>query len=515
MTNFLVQILGVALSLATSKIVLLVAVGLLCLKLYLVHSKGVCRSTQTLEGKTVIVTGGNAGIGKETAKELARRKARVILACRNLEKADKAMQEIFEETQQKVVIKRLDLASLRSVREFAEDILKTESRLDVLVNNAGLINDRSKVQLTEDGYEVCFQTNYLGHFLLTILLSELLKKSAPSRVINLSSILHHIGSTANLHDKATGNHPWTHPVLVYSNTKMAMLVFSRALAAKLKPHVKTCQPGANMMSRKTVADRVNQMYEDMKKRLRAHLRDVVAICCTADCWTSFRRSFLGVTAHWLGQDCARKSAVLACMRLTGHHTYDVLASALHGVFTDYEILNKVTATVADNASNFSKAFRMFGHQETNEEEKDHEVVDLYQVLQAPLDLDTPPDEDEVRLPRHERCAALMLNLVATADAEQALEDARYKRIFSRVLTVCKALWTKQQHSSIASEVVKRHLRRFLLVPCSTRWNSLYKALDQISQQGSNINKLLDALNISRILGDDLIFLQEYTSVCSI
>ncbi|EEC19279.1 short-chain dehydrogenase, putative [Ixodes scapularis] len=80
------------------------------------------------------------GIGKETAKELARRKARVILACRNLEKADKAMQEIFEETQQKVVIKRLDLASLRSVREFADDILKTESRLDVLVNNAGLIN---------------------------------------------------------------------------------------------------------------------------------------------------------------------------------------------------------------------------------------------------------------------------------------------------------------------------------------------------------------------------------------
>ncbi|KAM7287682.1 uncharacterized protein ISCGN_031373 [Ixodes scapularis] len=154
---------------------------------------------------------------------------------------------------------------------------------------------------------------------------------------------------------------------------------------------------------------------------------------------------------------------------------------------------------------------MFGHQETNEEEKDHEVVELYQVLQAPLDLDTPPDEDEVRLPRHERCAAHTLNLVATADAEQALEYARYKRIFSRVLTVCKTLGTKQQHSFIASEVLKRHLGRFLLVPCPTRWNSLYKALHQIRQQGSNINKLLDSLNISRILGDDLIFLQEYTS----
>lgn len=246
MMTFLLQILGATLSLLSSKLVLLLIVGLACLKLYLVHSKGVFRSTQMLDGKTAIVTGGNAGIGKETAKELARRRARVILACRNLEKADKAAQEIYEATQQKVIVKRLDLASLKSVREFADDILKTEPRLDVLVNNAGLINDSSKVQLTEDGYEVCFQSNYLGHFLLTILLSELLKKSAPSRVINLSSILHHIGSAARLRDIATGKHPWTHPVLVYSNTKMAMLVFTRALAAKLKPHgvtVNAVHPG--------------------------------------------------------------------------------------------------------------------------------------------------------------------------------------------------------------------------------------------------------------------------------
>ncbi|KAG0415078.1 hypothetical protein HPB47_007742 [Ixodes persulcatus] len=81
----------------------------------------------------------NTGIGKETAKELARRKARVIIACRNLQKAEMAAREIFEETQQPVVIKPLDLASLTSVRAFAEDIMRTESRLDVLINNAGVM----------------------------------------------------------------------------------------------------------------------------------------------------------------------------------------------------------------------------------------------------------------------------------------------------------------------------------------------------------------------------------------
>lgn len=219
----------------------------LCIKAYIRISKGVCKSTQTLNGKTVIVTGANAGIGKETAKELARRKARVILACRNLEKGKEAAQEILEETQQPVVVKHLDLASLKSVRHFAEDILKTESRLDVLINNAGMSTYNTEVELTEDGYEVCFQANYIGHVLLTLLLAGLLKKSAPSRVVNLSSILHHLGNADNLRAKATGTERPSHPVLIYCHTKMALLAFTRVLAEKLKPHgvtVNALHPGS-------------------------------------------------------------------------------------------------------------------------------------------------------------------------------------------------------------------------------------------------------------------------------
>lgn len=149
--------------------VLVLVVAGLCLKAYLLYSKRIYRGTTTIRGKTVIVTGSNAGIGKETAKELARRKARVILACRNVHRAQKAAQDIFAETGETVVVKQLDLCSFKSVRAFAEDIIRTEPRLDVLINNAGNIPD--KLILTEDGYEVGLQSNYLGHFLLTILLT--------------------------------------------------------------------------------------------------------------------------------------------------------------------------------------------------------------------------------------------------------------------------------------------------------------------------------------------------------
>ncbi|KAL3219476.1 hypothetical protein MRX96_005770 [Rhipicephalus microplus] len=186
----------------------LLQVGTLCV-LALMVRKGVCRSKASMEGKTVVVTGANAGIGKATAMALARRKARVILACRNMDKAKRAAQEIFESTGQSVVIKELDLASFKSVNDFCDDILKTESRLDVLVNNAGIVTDSKAVRLTEDGYELCYQSNYLSHYLLTMRLLGLLRKSAPSRVVNVSKLaqvaftrslahkLRHTGVTVN------------------------------------------------------------------------------------------------------------------------------------------------------------------------------------------------------------------------------------------------------------------------------------------------------------------------------
>lgn len=222
-----------------------VAAAALCLKLYLTWIKAVYKGTSRMDGKTVIVTGSNSGIGKEAAKELARRGARVILACRNSERAANAARDIFLETGNKVVFKKLDLSSFKSVREFADDVKRTEPRLDVLINNAGIFP--AETTFTEDGHETTLQSNYLGHFLLTLLLTDLLKKSAPSRVVNLTSILHHLGTTFRLEDQAKGTHPWMSSLLVYCNSKIAMIAFTRTLAAKMKPHgvtVNAVNPGA-------------------------------------------------------------------------------------------------------------------------------------------------------------------------------------------------------------------------------------------------------------------------------
>ncbi|CAN7996250.1 unnamed protein product [Ixodes hexagonus] len=215
-----------------ASVLLVFVVLVLCLKVYYSCTQRVCKTAQQMNGKTVIITGANAGIGKETAKELARRKARVIIACRNVNKAQEAADEIFRETQQTVVVRHLDLSSLRSLRNFAREIVFTEQRLDVLINNAG-VAQADELQLTEDGYELSFQTNYLGHFLLTMLLLDLLKKTAPSRVVNVSSLMYHFGATDRMEERIRGKLR-SNPTLTYSHTKMANLMFTIELAKMLK-----------------------------------------------------------------------------------------------------------------------------------------------------------------------------------------------------------------------------------------------------------------------------------------
>ncbi|CAG0912993.1 unnamed protein product [Notodromas monacha] len=192
---------------------------------------GRCQSSKSLKGKTVVITGANGGIGKETAKDLAGRGARVIMACRNEEKAQQAADEIIRETGNKeVIVKKLDLSSLSSVREFADQFNKQEKHLHILINNAG-IGNRGRRQLTEDNLEITMQSNHFGHFLLTNLLLDKLKESAPSRIINVSSLAHWWGviDPTNLN----GEKKWE-PAKTYGNTKLANLMFTVQLAKMVK-----------------------------------------------------------------------------------------------------------------------------------------------------------------------------------------------------------------------------------------------------------------------------------------
>ncbi|XP_066999335.1 retinol dehydrogenase 14 [Anabrus simplex] len=210
--------------------VLLGLLLILAIWLYAVLTIGVCHSKARMDGKTVIVTGANSGIGKETALELAKRGARVILACRNLETGNKAKDEIVAASKnQNVVLRQLDLSSLESIRRFAAEVTSTESRLDVLIHNAGMANMFGR-QTTADGLEVTMATNHFGPFLLTHLLIDLLKRSAPSRIVVVASELYRL-ARLNLDNI---NPVQGFPAYLYYVSKLANIFFTLELARRLE-----------------------------------------------------------------------------------------------------------------------------------------------------------------------------------------------------------------------------------------------------------------------------------------
>lgn len=183
-----------------------------------------------MNGKICIVTGSNTGIGKETARGLAQRGATVVMACRDVAKAEAARDDIARSTGRKdVTVLALDLGSKESIRAFAERFRASHDRLDVLVNNAGLWPTSRRT--TKDGLEMTFGVNHVGTHLLTRELLPLLRKSAPSRVVVLSSKLHHRGKM--VWDDLQFEERKYDGSVAYNQSKLANVLFTRALARRL------------------------------------------------------------------------------------------------------------------------------------------------------------------------------------------------------------------------------------------------------------------------------------------
>lgn len=197
---------------------------------------GKCTSKARLDNKTVVITGANTGIGKYTALDLYRRGARVILACRDTQKAESAVECIKQECNKiepdelgELRVVHLDLSSLSSVRKCAEQILRDEKYIHILINNAGVM--MCPRTLTEDGYELQFATNHLGHFLFTMLLLPRILSSAPARIVNVASKAHITGNSLSLDDI---NLEKSYSSLrAYGRSKLANILFTRELAKKL------------------------------------------------------------------------------------------------------------------------------------------------------------------------------------------------------------------------------------------------------------------------------------------
>ncbi len=182
-------------------------------------------------GKTVLVTGANSGIGYQAALELARHGAHVLLGVRNPAKGQDALGRLkLEVPDASAEVVELDVASLQSVRSFAEAFLRREQALDVLLNNAGVMG-LTKRQLTADGFERQFGTNHLGHFALTGLLLPALQRSSAARVVTVASLAHRNGTVEE--DNLQGERKYD-PMGAYNNSKLANLLFVYELNRRLK-----------------------------------------------------------------------------------------------------------------------------------------------------------------------------------------------------------------------------------------------------------------------------------------
>ena len=187
--------------------------------------------TSHMQGKTVLITGGNSGIGFETALALATAGATVAFTSRDPHRGEHAADEIRRRTAVQPHLMPLDLASFASIRAFAADFLERFDSLHVLINNAGLVlSERTE---TEEGFETTFGVNHLGHFLLTDLLLERIKASAPARIVNVASRAHRFARSGLDFDdlQLTSRYGG---MKAYARSKLANIYFTRELARRLQ-----------------------------------------------------------------------------------------------------------------------------------------------------------------------------------------------------------------------------------------------------------------------------------------
>jgi NAD(P)-dependent dehydrogenase (short-subunit alcohol dehydrogenase family) len=182
-------------------------------------------------GRVAIVTGANSGIGFETAKALAGKGATVVVASRSGEKGNRAVDDIRSKTPEaKIEFMQLDLANLTSVRGFAQAFKARHDRLDLLINNAGVMMPQMREE-TEDGFELQFGTNHLGHFALTLLLIDRLIATEDSRVVNVASSAQNFGGL-DLNDPQWTTRPYQR-MPSYAASKIANMLFTLELQRRL------------------------------------------------------------------------------------------------------------------------------------------------------------------------------------------------------------------------------------------------------------------------------------------
>lgn len=332
-------------------------------------------------------------------------------------------------------------------------------------------------------------------------------------------------------------------VLEYIITEMRPL--RTVEADSFKALVMGLCPSATVMCRQTLKERINCAFDDMKTKLQSEFSNTDYICTTADLWSSANRSFLGMTAHWIDkQNLTRKSVGLACVRFLGTHSFDKIALAINQTHASFNIESKVVKTCTDNGSNMVKAFSVyscpndlndsasFSHTtaavtatdeagaelgaesnggDSDEEASEEEVTSFIPGVSDAI-AKYKADSDDITLPEHLRCCSHTLNLVATTDAEKALNDNTYKKLYRQSMAKATALWNMTSRSTKAADAAFGIIGFRFSVPCITRWNSYYDATKKVLMAESKLNEVCKAVGVPALVQAELSFLKEYVMV---
>lgn len=267
--------------------------------------------------------------------------------------------------------------------------------------------------------------------------------------------------------------------------------------------------GMMVMTKETLADRLQREQIQMREELKVNLDDVLSVCTTVDIWTARQKSFLSMMCHWVDpNDLQRKSAALACTRIQGGLTYDTVAAKIHEIHVAYSLENKVQALVTDSGCSFVQAFHEFLSAEDQEDVGEWcEFVDVHAILSTP-----PQEGAALFLPPNQQCIAHTLSLVATEDLSKALSQHTTSGVYSSAMAKCSALWIRvQQHAMLDKKALKSQAGK--LVSRISRWNVEYEAVEELmSLSDAHLGELCDQNNVARLLSNEISFLKEYVNV---
>ena len=271
----------------------------------------------------------------------------------------------------------------------------------------------------------------------------------------------------------------------------------KKLVDELSPHP------VQLPDRKTLSSHLEQAYESMMKKIKEILEGVDKVSTTADVWTAHHRSYLGMTIHWIDKkSLKRQKAAIACIRIVGRHTYDILAAKREEVHRNFGLHGKISTTVTDNGSNFVTAFTSFSVLETEvDNNEEHSITDddygveldddaTFTDIHSVMMLEQNEDDQtqvEYELPPHQRCASHTLNLVASTDVDKhLLSNSLSKSVYQSSFRKCTALRNKTRRSTLAADKMNEKLKRKLLIPSTTRWNSYYDAVARVIENPSAV-----------------------------